>query len=256
MKKARPTASVSINPASDTGHSTSSDAEVAVRLSGVSRTYRDGGLGGRKVPVLNGVDLEVFTGETLAIVGPSGSGKSTLLNLLGALDLPDQGKVEVLGNDLACLDDDGLAQLRGAAIGFVFQFHQLLPDFTILENVEMPGRIAGGSSSDLRRRAAHLLEEVGLAERGDFFPAELSGGERQRVAICRALFNRPALLLADEPTGNLDAVSGATILDLFLGLSARHQMTAIVVTHNMAVASRCQRVVRLESGALEAQARG
>ncbi len=229
-----------------------STSELAVKLAAVSRTYRDGGLGGRDVPVLSSIDLEVATGETLAVVGPSGSGKSTLLNLLGALDHPDGGTVELLGRDVANLDDEGLAQLRSDEIGFVFQFHQLLPDFTIIENVEMPGRISGRPLSEIRSRASELLVEVGLTDREDFFPSELSGGERQRVAICRALANRPSLLLADEPTGNLDAESGAVVLDLFMAMRQRHEMTAIIVTHNDAVAARCERVVRLDSGRLTA----
>lgn len=221
---------------------------LAVRLRGVSRTYRDGGLNGRDVVVLRAIDLAVKDGETLAIVGPSGSGKSTLLNLLGALDLPDEGTVEVLGQDLGHLDDEELAELRGARIGFVFQFHQLLPDFTILENVEMPGRIAGHRMGYVKARARELLQEVGLHDRVDFFPSELSGGERQRVAICRALINNPSLLLADEPTGNLDAASGTAILEIFLALRRRRKMTAVIVTHNMDVARQCERIVRLDSG--------
>ncbi len=222
----------------------------AIRLRAASKTYREGGLSGRDVQVLDAVDLSVDCGELIAVIGPSGSGKSTLLNLIGTLDSQDAGLVEILGRDLSRLTEDQLAELRNREIGFVFQFHQLLPDFTVLENVEMPGRIGGRRTGELRERASALLQEVGLAERQDFFPSELSGGERQRVALCRALINEPLLLLADEPTGNLDAESGGVVLDILLELRARRQMTTVIVTHNPEIANRCERIVRLEAGSL------
>jgi len=220
---------------------------VTVRASGLVKSYQDGA---RRVPVLKGVDLTVEPGQLVAVVGPSGSGKSTLLHLLGALDRPDAGAVEVDGRALAGLSGAELAAFRNRTIGFVFQFHQLLPDFTALENVMLPGRIAGWAPRRVLERARQLLDEVGLAPRLDHFPNQLSGGERQRVALCRALVLAPPLLLADEPTGNLDPVSGNQVFDLMLEMQARHRTTAVVVTHNPAIAERCGVVQRLADGVL------
>jgi len=186
----------------------------------------------------------------VAVVGPSGSGKSTLLHLLGALDRPDDGMVEVGGQDLAGLSGARLAAFRNQTIGFVFQFHQLLPDFTALENVMLPGRIAGREPRRPFQDLAGLLLEVGLSERLDHFPNQLSGGERQRVALCRALALEPPLLLADEPTGNLDPESGETVFDLLLSLQSRHRTTGVLVTHNPEIARRCTRTLRLDGGVL------
>ena len=222
---------------------------VSVRARGVEKAYDDGA---RRVAVLRGIDLDVEPGEMLAIMGPSGSGKSTLLHVLGALDRPDAGRIEVAGQDLATLRGAALAAFRNRTLGFVFQFHQLLPDFTAVENVLIPGRIAGGDLAALRRRAAALLEEVGLAERADFFPNQLSGGERQRVALSRALLLEPPLLLADEPTGNLDPKSGDQVLELLAEMQARHRATVVLVTHNPDIARRCGRLLRLEEGLLQA----
>ena len=202
---------------------------VSVRARGVTKTYQDGV---RRVEVLRGVDLTVEAGEMVAIVGPSGSGKSTLLHLLGALDRPDVGTVEIGGQSLAALSGAKIAAFRNRTLGFVFQFHQLLPDFTALENVMLPGRIAGIEPRQVLETARRLLAEVGLAERLDHFPNQLSGGERQRVALCRALALEPPLLLADEPTGNLDPASGDAVFQLLLDLQARHRPTGILVTHN------------------------
>jgi lipoprotein-releasing system ATP-binding protein len=221
---------------------------VAVRANGVTKTYQDGV---RRVEVLRGIDLAVEPGEMVAIVGPSGSGKSTLLHLLGALDRPDAGTVEVGGASLAGLSGAGLAGFRNRTIGFVFQFHQLLPDFTALENVMLPGRIAGREPRGVLANARRLLEEVGLAERLDHFPNQLSGGERQRVALCRALALEPPLLLADEPTGNLDPASGDAVFQLLLDLQARHRTTGVLVTHNPEIAQRCTRILRLDGGVLQ-----
>lgn len=231
------------------------DREVVVRLRGVSKRYQEGGLARRTVTVLEDVNLDLRAGGSLAVVGPSGSGKSTLLNLIGTLDEPDAGEITVCGHDLERLDEEALANLRNRSIGFVFQFHQLLPDFTVLENVEMPGRIGGEELGAVRERARGLLVEVGLEDRTDFFPSELSGGERQRVALCRALVNDPELVLADEPTGNLDAESGAAVLDLLIGLRSARGMSLVVVTHDLEVAGRCERVVSLDDGRLQSTER-
>src|SRR5258708_10197448 len=220
---------------------------VTLRARGLTKTYQDGA---RRVPVRQGVDLEVEPGELVAVVGPSGSGKSTLLHLLGALDWPDSGTVEIDGRALAGLSGTQLAAFRNRTIGFVSQFHQLLPDFTALENVMLPGRIAGRPPPQVVDQARQLLEEVGLLARLDHFPSELSGGERQRVALCRALVLSPPLLLADEPTGNLDPASGDLVFELLLEMQARHRTTAVLVTHNPAIAARCRSVQRLDGGVL------
>jgi lipoprotein-releasing system ATP-binding protein len=220
---------------------------VSARTYGLFKAYQDGV---RKVTVLHGVDLAVEPGELVAIVGPSGSGKSTLLHLLGGLDRPDHGTIEIGGESLAGLSGAQLADFRNRTIGFVFQFHQLLPDFTALENVMLPGRIAGGEPRRVLQRARDLLLEVGLEERLDHFPNQLSGGERQRVALCRALALEPPLLLADEPTGNLDPASGETVFALLLAMQARHRTTGILVTHNPEIARQCTRTLRLDGGVL------
>ncbi|MGD2114355.1 MAG: ABC transporter ATP-binding protein [Acidobacteriota bacterium] len=215
------------------------------------KTFRDGE---RRVEVLKGASLVVEAGEMVAVVGPSGSGKSTLLHLLGGLDRPDRpggGWVSVGGRELTGRSGAELAAFRNRTIGFVFQFHQLLPDFTALENVMLPGRIAGRSPRTVLARARSLLAEVGLAEREEHFPSQLSGGERQRVALCRALALDPPLLLADEPTGNLDPASGERVLDLLLTLQERHGTTGVLVTHNPEVAARCARVLVLDEGVLK-----
>jgi lipoprotein-releasing system ATP-binding protein len=221
---------------------------VPVEVRGVTKTYQDGV---RRVEVLKSVYFTVEPGELVAVVGPSGSGKSTLLHLIGALDRPDKGTVTIGGQPLEKLSGAALAGFRNRTIGFVFQFHQLLPDFTALENVMLPGRIAGLEPRGVLDNAHRLLREVGLEERLDFFPNQLSGGERQRVALCRALALEPPLLLADEPTGNLDPESGETVFNLLLDLQARHGTTGILVTHNPEIAQRCTRTLRLEGGVLQ-----
>ena len=224
---------------------------LPVVVRGVAKSYRDGA---RAVEVLHQVDLEVRPGERLAIVGPSGSGKSTLLHLLGGLDRPDHGEIEIGGTALAGLPPERLAAFRNRTIGFVFQFHQLLADFTALENVMLPGRIAGLPAREVGGRARSLLERVGLAERAGHFPSQLSGGEQQRAALCRALLLEPPLLLADEPTGSLDPESGSTVVDLLEELQRGRGTTAVVVTHNPAVAARCDRILTLEGGRLNPEA--
>jgi lipoprotein-releasing system ATP-binding protein len=221
---------------------------VAIRAVGLTKSYQDGI---RRTEVLRGIDCTVEPGELVAVVGPSGSGKSTLLHLLGALDRPDSGTVEIGGQSLAGLTPAGLAAFRNRTIGFVFQFHQLLPDFTALENVMLPGRIAGLAPRQVAAEARALLAEVGLDDRLDHFPNQLSGGERQRVALCRALVLSPPLLLADEPTGNLDPASGEQVFELLVALQARHRTTALLVTHNPDIARRCGRILALERGVLQ-----
>jgi lipoprotein-releasing system ATP-binding protein len=220
---------------------------VTVEAHDVHKSYRDGA---RRVEVLAGVEMAVEAGEMLAIVGPSGSGKSTLLHLLGGLDDPDRGEIRVGGRPLGELAGRRLSSFRNRTIGFVFQFHRLLPDFDALENVMMPGRIAGIEPRRVAARAAELLAEVGLADRAEHFPNQLSGGECQRVAICRALLLEPPLLLADEPTGNLDPASAEHVFGLLLDLQRRHRTTAVLVTHNPALAGRCGRILRLSGGVL------
>jgi lipoprotein-releasing system ATP-binding protein len=220
---------------------------VPVRVAGLCKAYLDAA---RRVEVLRGVDLDVAPGELVAIIGPSGSGKSTLLHLLGGLDAPDEGVVEVAGEDLAGLSGAALARFRNRMLGFVFQFHQLLPDFTALENVMLPGRIAGREPRAAADAATRLLAEVGLEQRLDHFPSQLSGGERQRVALCRALLLEPPLLLADEPTGNLDPATGEQVFELLRSMALRHGTTMVLVTHNPELARRCTRVYVLEDGML------
>ena len=218
-----------------------------ISVSGVAKAYRDGEI---RREVLRGVDLEVGPGDTAAIVGPSGSGKSTLLNILGALDTADAGTVRIDGVELSASRPGALAGFRNRSLGFVFQFHQLLPDFTAIENVIMPGRIAGRSAASLNTQGLDLLDQVGLGDRAAAFPQQLSGGERQRVSICRALVLEPPVLLADEPTGNLDVASGAQVLELLSGLQRRRGTTMVLVTHNPDVARRCGRILRLDRGRL------
>jgi ABC-type lipoprotein export system ATPase subunit len=220
---------------------------VRVEARAVAKAYEDGT---RRVEVLRGIELVLEPGELVAVTGPSGSGKSTLLHLLGALDRPDAGTITIAGHDLGTLSGSRLADFRGRTLGFVFQFHQLLPDFTASENVAMPARIAGWSASRALGRASKLLDEVGLQDRAAHFPHQLSGGERQRVALCRALLLEPPLLLADEPTGNLDPESGEQVFELLVELQRRHGTTTLMVTHNPSIAARCGRVVRLEDGVL------
>ncbi|MFT5144492.1 MAG: lipoprotein-releasing system ATP-binding protein [Rhodothermales bacterium] len=206
--------------------------------------------GGGSLPVLAGINLEVERGQVVAIVGESGTGKSTLLHLIGALDRPDQGQVLFEGKEIFGRSDVDLARFRNDSIGFVFQFHHLLPEFSALENVAMPGLIRKTSMSDAKKRAAELLDQLGLADRMEHMPSELSGGEQQRVAVARALMNAPALVLADEPTGNLDARTSERLHAELVGLSRDMGQTFVIVTHNPDLASRADRVLRLEGGLL------
>ncbi len=198
--------------------------------------------------ILQDISFEIKSGESVAIVGASGSGKSTLLGLLAGLDAPSSGSVTILGDVLFALDEDGRAALRGRCMGFVFQSFQLLPMLTALENVMLPLELAG--NADARSRAQRILERVGLGGRMQHYPKQLSGGEQQRVAIARAFVTEPALLLADEPTGNLDSATGATVIELLFALNREHGTTLLLVTHDKALATRCGRSLRLDAGRL------
>jgi lipoprotein-releasing system ATP-binding protein len=202
----------------------------------------------RTVEVLKGIDIEIYEGEIVAIMGPSGVGKSTLLHILGVLDRPSSGRVLIDGIDIFQFNDPVLANYRNKTVGFVFQFHHLLPEFSALENVMLPGMIAGISQSTVRKRAIELLTEVGLEERLDHRPNELSGGEQQRVAVARALINSPKLLLADEPSGNLDRQSAEALHRLFWELNQKLNQTLIIVTHNLELAEQADRVIELFDG--------
>ena len=213
----------------------------------IDRSYRDGI---RVVDVLKSVSCAVAAGESIAIVGASGSGKSTLMHLLGGLEVPDQGEILFEGRDLANMSQKQRTRLRGEKIGFVYQFHHLLPEFTALENVAMPLLIAGQSPAKAEQVAFDVLTAVGLQQRVEHRPSELSGGERQRAAIARAMVNKPRLLLADEPTGNLDEKTAADVFDLLLEMNQELSSAMIVVTHDTNLANRTQRVLYLKDGQL------
>ncbi|MCC6987752.1 MAG: ABC transporter ATP-binding protein [Acidobacteria bacterium] len=214
-----------------------------ITLRGVSKTVMSGD---RPLTILHPLDLSVSDGQFLAIVGPSGSGKTTLLGLMAGLDAPTSGTIEIGGTDITALDEDRLAVLRGARIGFVFQFFHLVPSLTALENVLVPMELVGRRGA--RERAAALLAEVGLAERAHHYPTQLSGGEQQRVAIARALANDPPLILADEPTGNLDGANGRHILDLLLSVRTARQVTLVLVTHDAEIAALADTRLTLRDG--------
>jgi putative ABC transport system ATP-binding protein len=218
----------------------------AIALKGVNLSL---GRGAARVHILKDIDLNIGRGEAIGMVGPSGSGKSTLLMVTAGLERPDTGAVVVAGEDLGALDEDGLARFRGRNIGIVFQSFHLIPTMTALENVAVPLELA--QIADAHERAAHELGLVGLAERRDHYPAELSGGEQQRVALARALAPNPAILIADEPTGNLDEATGAEIVDLIFAGHRERATTLVLVTHDTALARRCDWVVRMRSGHID-----
>jgi lipoprotein-releasing system ATP-binding protein len=218
-----------------------------IEVTALNKRYR---VGTQDIHVLRDLDLAVDAGEMLAIVGASGVGKSTLLHLLGGLDHPDSGRIAVQGRALGTMADDDLVAFRNAQVGFVFQFHHLLPEFSALENAEMPMRIARRPIVEARAAAQTLLERVGLGERLDHRPAMLSGGEQQRVAVARALVMAPALVLADEPTGDLDETTGDTLHALFRAMHRERGLTSVIATHNPRLAAACDRILRLEGGRL------
>jgi lipoprotein-releasing system ATP-binding protein len=214
-----------------------------LRLEGVGKTYAKDGPA--PVTVLDGLDLTVARGEVVALVAPSGAGKSTLLHIAGLLDTPDAGRVWLAGRDMTGLPDRARTEARRQELGFVYQFHHLLPEFSAAENIVLPQLANGAAARDAQARAADLLNRVGLAHRADHRPAQMSGGEQQRVAFCRALANQPALLLADEPTGNLDPETSDRVFDVLMGLVRDTGLSALIATHNHALAARMDRVVRL-----------
>jgi len=220
--------------------------QPVISLSGIDLSL---GRGAAKVHILRGIDLHVDPGETVGLIGPSGSGKSTLLMVMAGLERPDAGEVVIQGTSFNGLDEDGLARFRGRAIGIVFQSFHLIPTMTALENVAVPLELAG--NIDATERAARELQAVGLGERLHHYPAQLSGGEQQRVALARALAPAPAILLADEPTGNLDEATGKQIVDLLFAMHETRDTTLVLVTHDAALAQRCGRTVRLRSGRID-----
>jgi lipoprotein-releasing system ATP-binding protein len=218
-----------------------------LRLDAVRKSYGTGAA--PPVEVLHGIDMSVRRGEFIALVGPSGSGKSTLLNLVGLLDRPDAGKIFIAGNDTATLDENALTRLRGRTIGFVFQYHHLISAFTAIENVMMPVLLAHGRpDAAMRERAALLLDQVGLTPWRDSLVKNLSGGQQQRVAVARALAMNPALVLADEPTGNLDTMSAEGVFEVLRAVNKASATAFFIVTHNLALAARCDRVIELVDG--------
>jgi lipoprotein-releasing system ATP-binding protein len=230
------------------GVNTAVPGDAILQTESLTKTFVTGESKTAKLIVLRGISLTVRAGEIIAVVGASGAGKSTLLHILGTLDRPTSGRVRYDGVDVFGLPEDERARFRNRSIGFVFQFHHLLPEFTALENVAMPALIAGNSLGSVRSRALHLLEQVGLAARADERPTKLSGGEQQRVAVARALMNSPRVVLADEPSGNLDSENANVLHDLLWNFSTNQGQTFVVVTHNEALAKRANRVIRMADG--------
>jgi lipoprotein-releasing system ATP-binding protein len=222
-------------------------SEPVLQIAGLHRRFRQGG---GELHVLRGLDLELRAGECVALVGPSGAGKSTLLHCAGLLERPDEGTIKIAGEDCGRLDERARTRMRLKTLGFVYQFHHLLPEFSALENTAMPLLIAGESPDVARKRASELLASVGLAARADHRPGRLSGGEQQRVAIVRAVANRPRVLLADEPTGNLDPRIAADVFETLLGLVRNSGLAALIATHNPELAGKMDRILRMSDGVL------
>jgi putative ABC transport system ATP-binding protein len=229
---------------------TSLNHDPIVQALGVHKVYHTGQV---SVPALRGVDLSVWRGEVVAIMGPSGSGKTTLLNCLSGLDTTDQGQITIEGVSLPEMSDRERTAYRARRMGFVFQFYNLLPVLSAVENVELPLLVSGVRLGEARKRALESLAQVGLAQRANHRPAELSGGERQRTTIARALVNRPVLVWADEPTGDLDSETANEIMDVLVDLNREQQLTFILVTHDRAVGARCGRIIRMRDGLVEAE---
>lgn len=226
------------------GANTMSDESV-IQVENLSKIYR---LGKVSIPALRGISFNVTKGEFLVVMGPSGSGKTTLLNLMGAIDKPTSGRISIDGRDITTLSEGELTKLRRHKIGFIFQFYNLIPALTAQENIELPMLTAGVSRKDAPKRASQLLEMVGLGERVGHFPDELSGGEQQRVAIARALANRPSVILADEPTGDLDTKTGMEVVQILYDTSKKENATVIVVTHDPMIAERASRILHMRDG--------
>ncbi len=223
-------------------------SDPTLSLKGITKTYKQGEPG--EVQVLRGIDLDIAAGEVVALVAPSGAGKSTLLHIAGLLDAPDTGQVAIAGQDMTGLGDRARTATRRRDVGFIYQFHHLLPEFSAVENITLPQLANGISASDATARAQDLLTRVGIADRADHRPAALSGGEQQRVAFCRAMANQPRLLLADEPTGNLDPDTADQVFGALMELVAGTGLSALIATHNLDLAARMDRMVRLEGGSL------
>ena len=226
--------------------------DAVIRAEKLGKVYAEGKM---HTPVFDGLDLSVSPGETVAIVGASGAGKSTLLHLLGGLDVPSSGEVYVAGQKMSGLSDKARGALRNKTLGFIYQFHHLLPEFTALENVMMPVLLGGGDVASARQRALELLESVGLGHRIDHKPGELSGGERQRAAVARALVNKPGCVLGDEPTGNLDDRTAATVFGQMLELNRAQGTSLVLVTHDRSLARKLDRVLELREGRLHERSR-
>ncbi len=222
-------------------------AGTVLKLDGLQHAYTQGE---RAIHVLQGASAQIAPGDAVALVGPSGAGKSTLLHIAGLLETPNDGRVLIAGKDCAKLDDGARTHVRRSDIGFIYQFHQLLPEFSALENVVLPQMLKGVSARKAKARAKDLLSKLGLGERLDHRPAQLSGGEQQRTAICRALANKPKLILADEPTGNLDPKTSELVFQELIGLFKSEGVAALIATHNLDLAARMDRVLRLEDGHL------
>ena len=223
-------------------------SEIILKVRNLTRTYVENKV---STAVLKGINLDIEAGKITAVTGKSGSGKSTLLHILGTLDKPTSGEIIFKGQDLTTLSNDAKAAFRNKNLGFIYQFHYLLGDFTALENVMMPSLIGGSSEKEAKEKALKILEQVGLKDRVDFHPGELSGGQRQRVAIARALCHDPDLILADEPTGNLDAANAASVFELFSSLVKEKKTTVIMVTHDETLATLCDRKVVIKDGVIE-----